>query len=436
MAKKQIKKSIFKRVIAAALVLALAAVPTTIGLGTVAFAQSSSELKGDINSLEAEQDALKKQQQEVKNKLASLKADKEKQLEYKQVLDEQLTAIQEEVNVINKKIKALDKEIKAKQAEIKENEKVITETFAQLKKRIRALYLAGEASTLEILLNAENIADFADKMEVMRSITSHDSALIDTLKTELGKIKEQKALIEKDRQEVADARTELEVKKAEIQELVNESAAVIAEIEASENEANSLAAQLEAEFDATSSQLEDIYNQYYAALDEEEKKRQEAAGDKVVQVGDKDYNNNHDAGNNFVQGSGTAYGQFIWPTPGTTIITSGVGPRWGTSHNGIDISSGNAYGQPIVASDGGTVIVAVHSGWGGGYGHHVMIDHGNGYVTVYGHASSVIVNTGDRVSQGQTIAYIGSTGWSTGPHLHFEIRRNGAICDPELYVSP
>lgn len=436
MAKKEIKKGFFKRVIAAALVLALAAVPTTLGLGTIAFAQSSSELMGDINSLEAEQDALQQQQQEVKNKLASLKEDKEKQLEYKQALDEQLVAIQKEVNVINKKIKALDKQIKEKQAEIKENEAVITETFSQLKKRIRALYLAGEASTLEILFNAENIADFADKMEVMRSITSHDSELIDTLKTELAKVKEQKALIEKDRQEVADARTELETKEAEIQELVNESTAVLNEIMASEDEANSLAAQLEAEFDARSDELEQIYKDYYAALSAEEKKAQEEASKDVVQVGDDDYDSNYDASNNFQQGSGTSNGQFIWPTPGTTIITSGVGPRWGTSHNGIDISSGNAYGQPIVASDGGTVIVAVHSGWGGGYGLHVMIDHGNGYTTVYGHASSVLVNTGDKVSQGQTIAYIGSTGDSTGPHLHFEIRYNGGICDPENYVSP
>lgn len=436
MAKKEIKKGFFRRVIAAALVLTLAAVPTTLGLGTIAFAQSSSELMGDINSLEAEQDALQQQQQEVKDKLASLKEDKEKQLEYKQALDEQLVAIQKEVNVINKKIKALDKQIKEKQAEIKENEAVITETFSQLKKRIRALYLAGEASTLEILFNAENIADFADKMEVMRSITSHDSELIDTLKTELAKVKEQKALIEKDRQEVADARTELETKEAEIQELVNESTAVLNEIMASEDEANSLAAQLEAEFDARSDELEQIYKDYYAALSEEEKKAQEEASKDVVQVGDDDYDSNYEADSNFQQGSGTSNGQFIWPTPGTTIITSGVGPRWGTSHNGIDISSGNAYGQPIVASDGGTVIVAVHSGWGGGYGLHVMIDHGNGYTTVYGHASSVLVNTGDKVSQGQTIAYIGSTGDSTGPHLHFEIRYNGSICDPENYVSP
>ena len=127
---------------------------------------------------------------------------------------------------------------------------------------------------------------------------------------------------------------------------------------------------------------------------------------------------------------------YMWPAPGTTIITSGVGPRWNTRHNGIDISSGDAYGKPIVASRSGTVISAVHSGWGGGYGLHVVIDHGDGIVTLYGHASSVLVHDGDKVIQGQTIAYIGSTGDSTGPHLHFEIRLNGVFLDPEEYVSP
>ena len=285
--------------------------------------------------------------------------------------------------------------------------------------------------------------NFADKVEVMKSITNNDTALIDTLKEELNQVKDQKAEIEQKRQEVSDARSELEAKQKEVQGLVEESNAVIAEINASEKEANSLANQLKSEFNSRSDELAQAYKDYNAALSKEEQKKRQEAANKVVDVDDDNYNNDYNVPDNDnsgdgsgSQGSGTANGQFIWPAPGTTVITSGVGPRWGTNHNGIDISSGNAYGSPIVAADGGTVIVAVHSGWGGGYGLHVMIDHGNGYTTVYGHASSVLVNEGDKVSQGQTIAYIGSTGDSTGPHLHFEIRQNGSICDPEQYVSP
>ena len=132
-------------------------------------------------------------------------------------------------------------------------------------------------------------------------------------------------------------------------------------------------------------------------------------------------------------GSGSSTGSFIWPAPHTHSITSYMEWRWGRMHNGIDIAGGGDYGQPIIASDGGTVVFSGNDG--GGYGNYVMIDHGNGYMTVYGHASELACSTGEYVSQGQTIAYIGSTGNSTGPHLHFEIRLNGEYMDPTNYVS-
>ena len=118
--------------------------------------------------------------------------------------------------------------------------------------------------------------------------------------------------------------------------------------------------------------------------------------------------------------------------PHTHNITSYMEWRWGRMHNGIDIAGGDDYGQPFIASDGGTVIWSGNDG--GGYGNYVMIDHGNGYVTVYGHASELACSTGDYVSQGQTIGYVGSTGNSTGPHLHFEIRLNGDYQNPLNYV--
>lgn len=132
-------------------------------------------------------------------------------------------------------------------------------------------------------------------------------------------------------------------------------------------------------------------------------------------------------------GSGSSTGAFMWPVPHTHNITSYMEWRWGRMHNGIDIAGGDDYGQPIVASDGGVVTFAGNDG--GGYGNYVMIDHGNGYMTVYGHASEICCTTGQYVNQGDTIALIGSTGNSTGPHLHFEIRLNGEYQNPLNYVS-
>ena len=130
---------------------------------------------------------------------------------------------------------------------------------------------------------------------------------------------------------------------------------------------------------------------------------------------------------------GESTGQFIWPLPHTHNLTSLMEWRWGRMHNGIDIAGGDDYGQPIIAADGGEVIWSGNDG--GGYGNYVMIDHGNGYVTVYGHASELNCSTGDYVAQGDVIAYVGSTGNSTGPHLHFEIRLDGEYQDPLNYVS-
>lgn len=130
--------------------------------------------------------------------------------------------------------------------------------------------------------------------------------------------------------------------------------------------------------------------------------------------------------------AGTSVGQFMWPLPYTHTISSPYEWRWGRMHWGVDIADSGVYGQPIVASDGGTVTFAGNDG--GGYGNYVVIDHGNGYQTIYGHASELAVTTGQSVAQGDTIAYVGSTGNSTGPHLHFEIVENGEKINPLNYV--
>lgn len=125
-------------------------------------------------------------------------------------------------------------------------------------------------------------------------------------------------------------------------------------------------------------------------------------------------------------------GKFSWPLPNYTTITSGFGPRWGTNHNGLDISGSGVYGADIVASDGGTVILSQEDN--SGYGRYVIIDHENGYQTLYGHCSELCVSVGDKVSAGQKIAEVGSTGNSTGPHLHFEIIDNGTKVDPYPFL--
>jgi murein DD-endopeptidase MepM/ murein hydrolase activator NlpD len=133
-----------------------------------------------------------------------------------------------------------------------------------------------------------------------------------------------------------------------------------------------------------------------------------------------------------VNEKGVASGKFMWPAPSLHTITSTFGSRWGAFHKGIDISGSGAYGKVIVAADGGVVSLA---GWNDGYGKCVIINHGNGKKTLYGHCSSLLVSSGQSVSRGQAIARVGSTGDSTGPHLHFEVIVGGSHVNPQNYVS-
>ncbi len=142
----------------------------------------------------------------------------------------------------------------------------------------------------------------------------------------------------------------------------------------------------------------------------------------------------------YVNGDGIATGSYTWPAPGMRTITSYFGRRWGTLHQGLDISGYNAMGKPIVAADGGKVLAVNSTGtWGtgifAGYGYAVILDHGNGVKTLYAHCSKIAVKAGQKVTKGQTIAYIGSTGYSTGAHLHFEVRVNNRRVDPLPYLQ-
>ncbi len=386
--------------------LAAVFLAAVLALATAA-GHTPAQAASSISSLQQKQSQLKKQQSETAAKLKQLKQDRNKQQEYKETLDTQIQNIQSQIDTMNDQIGALNADITSKESQIADKQKDIDKNFEQLKERVRAIYLMGESSNLEIVLGAKDLTDFLDKAELMRSITSHDSEIIDSLKTDLQSIKSQKEQIEANRRQVSEAKKGLDQKNSELSALVNESNQVIQKLNSSVVEANSENNRVAEERKKVDAQIDQWYKDYYASLG--------------------------DNSDNHASGGYVSKGQFIWPAPGTTKITAYWGD--GRGHKGIDIAGAGAYGKPIVAADSGRVMLANHSGWGGGYGLCVYIDHGGGYSTRYGHASKVVVNTGDIVKQGQVIAYIGSTGDSTGPHLHFEIRVNGVAQNPMKWFS-
>lgn len=370
-----------------------------------------------LGALQKQQAELKKKKSQVDTQIKSLKNDKARQQQYKDAILSQIKTVQEQIDNLDGQIGSLNTGIKQKEGQIAEKQKDIDRNYEKLKDRLRALYLAGDASTLEVVLNAKNMMDLADKAMMLQTITEHDTELIQSIRSEMKGIQQQKAQIEKDRDAVSAAKKEYDAKQAELTNYVNQANQALAKISQDESSAEAQSREIAKQEDAASAAVDAWYQEYYASLNQN--------------------NGGGGSGGGGSSGSGSggyvSSGQFQWPVPSCTNVTSGFGPRWGSFHKGIDISRGGIYGAAIVAADSGRVIQAGFGNHGtgyGGYGNVVAIDHGGGYSTLYAHMSRVAVSVGQQVKKGQVIGAVGSTGDSTGPHLHFEIRVNGVAKNP------
>ena len=303
----------------------------------------------------------------------------------------ELHAIEVQQSQVNAQIQQTEVELTAAQKRLDERERI-------LNKRLRDVYMHGKLNYLEVILGAKNFTDFANRLEFLKRIVSADLNLITEIRAERELILQKKQQLEVQRQQLAKLQAEAEAKKTVVENKKQDQLIVLARLQ----DEKALAEASYAELQATS---QDIEARIRA------RQQQGASAGQVV------------------HGSGV----FIWPTSGP--ITSPFGyrihPIFGTQiyHSGIDI--GVDTGTPIMAADSGVVVEA---DWLGGYGYAVVIDHGNGLSTLYGHNSELAVSPGQSVQQGQGIAYAGSTGYSTGPHCHFEVRVDGSPVDPMGYL--
>lgn len=405
----KLKGKLWKRLGKPTLALALAVFVLQGAGGGEAIAASLTELQ-------QEQAKLEQEQEENDAKLASLKADQSKQQEYKDALDAQMQNLQSQIDGLNTQINGLDASIEEKNTAIAEKQKNIDEDVETLKERLCAIYMMGDASTLEILLQSESVIDMAQKVELLNIITEHDTKLIAQLTADMESIADEKAEIESEKEQVAAARTELESKGSEL-------ASVQAEAERVLEELNQSVASVQAESDRiaeekaqASAEIDQWWKDYYAQLAAQNNSSSGSSGGS--------------SSGSIGSGGYVSTGNFTWPVPGFTNISCG----YSSGHKAIDISGGGRtiYSTPIVAADSGKVVTATYHY---SYGNYVMIDHGGGYSTLYAHASSLAVSVGQTVTKGQTIAYVGSTGNSTGPHLHFEVRVNGNRQNPFNWFS-
>ena len=336
-------------------------------------------------------------------------------------VSEQLHQIQVELDQATANLKNYEQQRMAVENEIVKNEKLLAEAQARLSKRegvfnkrVRDIYINGRLSYLEVIIGAKDFSDFANRVEMLKRIIDADIKLISSIKTEREEISQRKATLEADRAKVVELENKAREAQAVIQKKKDEQSAILAQAQNDKAVAEQMQADLQASSDAIRAMLQQRAAERAAAA---------AAAAQAAQSsgGGSDYT--------YVQGTG----QLAWPVSG--VITSGFGwrehPIFGRQifHSGIDI--GVREGTPVHAADSGTV---VYSGWMDGYGYAVVIDHGNGISTLCAHNSDLAVSEGQSVSKGTVIAYAGSTGNATGPHVHFEVRVNGDPVNPLGYL--
>lgn len=394
----------------------------TMLISSVGFAYAS-----DIDSMEDKQYELELQNSQYESIIEETKNDIARQQEYMEAIKSKIENINEQIYISNKKISDINDQISALQVQISEAKKQIEDTLDLLRERIKAIYLAGEASSLELILGAADFTDFMDKVDLVQSISDFDSRLIKELEGKMTEINAQRKEIEKMRSE-ADAELEKQnQKKAELQQLQDENQAAINKLHEQLEEQETLVAENNSALAQINQEIEDYYEEQRRLAEEQERNNQ--------------VNNSPDE-NNYIGSNITSDGSYVWPTPGFYYLTSEWNEDRGSyNHGAIDIAGSGIWGTPVIAAQSGTVTFVSNycthdygkygsCGCGGGYGNYVMIDHGSGYSTLYGHLSNAIVSQSEYVSQGQIIGYVGSTGESTGPHLHFETRLWGVKYNP------
>ena len=370
----------------------------------VSSVSASAASQDALDQLREEEEALAAEQEELSGQIAELQAQQAAILNQKELLDERVDLTRAEINNLTQQIALLDTQIAEKEREYTQARQEEAEQMELFKKRVRAMEENGTISYFSILFEASSFSDLLSRLDFVTEIMDSDERIVEDLETA-------KAATVK-------ARTEMEDLRAEAQASREEQLAKEAELLAQIDEAEQLIAQLE--------ENQAVFEQAYA---ENEAREEELATEIEEMIAELDRIAQEQAA---ASGGGTivSTGTYIWPAD-ALYVTSPFGTRYHPilleyrPHYGIDI--GASYGTNIYAADSGVVVTSTYDS---SYGYYIMISHGDGRYTLYAHMSQLIAAEGDYVTQGEVIGLVGSTGWSTGPHVHFEIYEDGVRIDP------
>lgn len=367
---------------------------------------------------------LQEKEAVLKNRVSELKSLKNDAAAFIEELDQEEQALSESMALLEADIENTQNEIKSTEAELEEAGKRLEEQYSSMKLRIRYVYEAGNSDLLDSLLEAGSVADILNSVEYIKKVTEYDRAKLDSFAKAKKEVEARKEELSSELELLGEQEAALSTEKLQVEELLSAKTSELKAFEAKISAANSEISEIEGDTAALRNAIRQEENNI-AAIEAAQRKKEQEAAKKAESEG------------RIYETRSIGNISFLWPVPSSGRITSYFGGREApikgasTSHKGIDI--GASSGSDIKAAAGGSVVIATYSSSAGNY---VMISHGGGVYTVYMHMKSMAVSEGDEVSKGQVIGYVGSTGNSTGPHLHFGIRVDGSYVDPLGYVSP
>jgi len=361
--------------------LALAVIMLT---STVLATSTQQKLNNTKNEVKNVQSQISKNEKEQKNILKEINQ-----------LDTSINNTEKQINGIENEIKELEESIIIAEENIEYSQEQYDQKYDMRKNRMIAYYKNGNVSLKDLVNKTENQTDKMYMERIIEKIISYDTSIMDELADDKKQLEEQKACLEADSERCSNLKCELEVKLADYKETEEKRTQYLGKLEADHDALEKAEKELVAEANRLTKELEALAK----------------------------------------KNSNTKYtgGTMCWPLPGHYVITSKYGNRVHpvtkkySLHTGVDIAGSGCNGDPVVAAAAGTVIKATYNT---AYGNYVIIDHGGGITTLYAHSSKLVVKVGDKVKAGQEIMKVGTTGYSTGPHLHFEVRKNGSYLNP------
>lgn len=428
---------LFSVIVAAFLIITSIGTFSSTKVEAKSTSQSISELESKIASSEKQIKALESQKADQQKVVSAMNNQLDELNSKLSLLKTQISSLSGDITSLNSRISSLTGEISTLNTKITKTQKELDEKNQEIKdtvnlfcKRIRSNYMAGSSvSTLEILTSSSDLSTLLNRVEMIKRVTDSDQDLVDKLNKEIKESEKIKKDLTDQKETAQSKQDSLRSQKSTLVSRQSELKSSQASLKSTYSQISSKSASVNSKISSMSSEqssLKESISEYQAAIDKFESQVNNAISNDT---------NKHQQ---------ISSGGWMWPVPySSAYISSGYGyrvhPITGVTklHSGIDITFGGCYGKDIVATKSGTVILVAYNG--SGYGNYLIISHGGGYYSLYGHCSSVVVGQGSSVKQGQTIAKIGSTGASTGPHCHFEIRvgssDKSSTVNPTSYVG-